>query len=172
MSEEVVQYRRRSGCFGLISDSEPGMALLLIWLSVWRTPGRGFRRFWTASMELCVKVFRMSCWVVAGLPFSAVFGSGLVFIECSCRWRSMADAGPRCADLSRFECQERVGRSENTAPTTPAHPNVTARTRAIMNDSRERGCADPEARAVQPRLRESDRPTPFPDRRRRDQRRR
>lgn len=48
-----MQYRRRSGYFGFISDSEPGMALLLIWLSVWRTPVRGFRRFWTASMELC-----------------------------------------------------------------------------------------------------------------------
>jgi len=64
-----VQYRRRSGYFGFISDSEPGMALLLIWLSVWRTPVRGFRRFWTASMELCVKVFRMSRCVVAGAPF-------------------------------------------------------------------------------------------------------
>jgi len=89
-----VQYRRRSGYFGFISDSEPGMALLLIWLSVWRTPVRGFRRFWTASMELCVMVFRISCCVVAGLPFLAVFGSGRVFIECSCRWRSVSDADP------------------------------------------------------------------------------
>lgn len=163
-----MQCRRRSGYFGFISDSEPGLALLLIWLSVWRTPVRGFRRFWTASMELCVKVFRMSRWVVAGPLFSAVFGSGRVFIEVSCRWRSVTDAGPRCADLSRFECQERVGRSENTAPTTPAHPNATARTSAITNDSLDRGCADPETPAVQPRLRESDRPTQFPDRRQRD----
>ncbi len=89
-----MQCRRRSGYFGFISDSEPGMALLLIWLwlSVWRTPVRGFRRFWTASMELCVKVFRMSRCVVAGLPFLAVFGSGRVFIEVSCRWRSVSDA--------------------------------------------------------------------------------
>ena len=79
-----MQYRRRSGYFGFISDSEPGMALLMIWFSVWRTPVRGFRRFWTASMELCVKVFRMSRCVVAGLPFLAVFGSGRVFIEVSC----------------------------------------------------------------------------------------
>jgi hypothetical protein len=119
-------------------------------------------------MELCVKVFRMSRWVVAGLPFLAVFGSGRVFIECSCRWRSVTDAGPRCADLSRVEYQERVGRSENTAPTTPAHPNATARTSAIMNDSLDRGCADPEARAAQPQPRESDRPTQFPDPRQRD----
>lgn len=162
-----MQYRRWSGYFGFISGSEPGLASLLIWLSVWRTPVRGFRRFWTASMELCVKVFRMSCWVVAGLLL-AVFGSGRVFIESSCRWRSVTDAGLRCADLSRVECQERVGRSENTAPITPAHPNATARTSAIMNDLLERGCADPEARAVQPRPRESDRPMQFPDRRQRD----
>lgn len=95
-----MQYRRWSGYFGFISDSEPGLALLLIWLSVWRTPVRGFRRFWTASMELCVKVFRMSCCVVAGPLFSAVFGSGRVFIEVSCRWRSVTGTGPRCADLS------------------------------------------------------------------------
>ena len=89
-----MQYRRRSGYFGFISDSEPGMALLLIWLSVWRTPVRGFRRFWTASMELCVKAFRMSRWVVAGPLFSAVFGSDRVLVEISCRWRSVTDAGP------------------------------------------------------------------------------
>lgn len=163
-----MQYRRRSGYFGFISDSEPGMALLLIRFSVWRTPARGFRRFWTASMELCVKVFRMSRWVVAGPRYSAVFGSGRAFIENSCRWLSVTDAGPRCADPSRFECQERVGRSENTAPTTPAHPNATARTSAITNDSLARGYADPEAPAVQPQPRESDRPTPFPDPRQRD----
>ncbi len=67
-----MQYRRWSGYFGFISDSEPGLALLLIWLSVWRTPVRGFRRFWTASMELCVKVFRMSRWVVAVSLFGGV----------------------------------------------------------------------------------------------------
>lgn len=40
-------------------------------------------------------VFRMSRWVVAGgLPFSAVFGSGRVFIEVGCRWRSVSDADP------------------------------------------------------------------------------
>lgn len=87
MGEEVVQYRRRSGYFGFISDSEPGMALLLIWFSVWRTPVRGFRRFWTASMELCVKVFRMSCWVVAGLPFWGCSG------QAGCSLRSVAAGG-------------------------------------------------------------------------------
>lgn len=119
-------------------------------------------------MELCVKVFRMSRLVVGGAPFAAVFGSGQVVIENSCRWRSVTASRIRRADLSRVECQERVGRSENTAPTTPAHPNATARTSAITNDSRERGCADPEAPAVQPRPRESDRPTQFPDRKQRD----
>lgn len=104
-----MQCRRRSGYFGFISGSEPGMALLLIWFSVWRTPVRGFRRFWTASMDLCVKVFRMSRWAVVGLPFLAVFGSGRVFIEVRCRWRSVTGAGPRCVDLSRFGCQECVG---------------------------------------------------------------
>ncbi len=82
-----MQYRRRSGYFGFISDSEPGMALLLIWLSVWRTPVRGFRRFWTAAMELCVKVFRMSCWVVAVFPFRRCSG------QAGCLLRSVAAGG-------------------------------------------------------------------------------
>lgn len=82
-----MQYRRRSGYFGFISDSEPGMALLLIWLSVWRTPVRGFRRFWTASMELCVKVFRISRWVVAGLPFRRCSG------QVGCLSRAVAAGG-------------------------------------------------------------------------------
>ena len=40
-----MQCRRRSGYFGFISDSEPGMASLLIWLSVWRTPVKGVSSF-------------------------------------------------------------------------------------------------------------------------------
>lgn len=84
-----MQYRRRSGYFGFISDSEPGMASLLIWLSVWRTPVRGFRRFWTASMELCVRVFRMSRWVVAGLSFRRRSG------QAGCSSRTVAADGQR-----------------------------------------------------------------------------
>lgn len=90
-----MQYRRRSGYFGFISDSEPGMALLLIWLSVWRTPVKGVSSFLDCVYGVVCQGFSdVTLGGGGGLPFSAVFGSGRVFIESSCRWRSVTDASP------------------------------------------------------------------------------
>lgn len=82
-----MQYRRRSGYFGFISDSEPGMALLLIWLSVWRTPRKGVSSFLDCLYGV----------VCQGLSHFTLGGGGAPFRRCSgqagCLSRAVAAGG-------------------------------------------------------------------------------